>query len=191
MRLTTRRAPFSVLLVSSLAATAALAASIDDTYSAKSGSPLSAAGTKDAPVDGKDGRPHQGPFVDTENLRTSSSSDLKSDLPPLEGRPHDPTVIDGVKIPETNDGVMNDPNRLEPKQGTTGTSGGVSEKDQVRKAKEGATGERVENKPAAPKEAPPLPHSEQEKIIGKDDSRTDKTKSDSKTSDDVSGLEVR
>lgn len=136
-------------------------------------------------MDGKDGRPHEGPFVDVESLRSASGSDLK-DLPPLEGRPNDPTIVDGVKIPETNDGVMNDPNRAEPKQGTTGTSGGVSEKDIARKAKEGATGEKVENKPEAPKEAPPLPHSEQEKIAGKESS-----KDKSKTVDDVSGLEVR
>ena len=30
---------------------------------------LSAIGKKDAPVDGKDGRPHQGPFVETEAER--------------------------------------------------------------------------------------------------------------------------
>lgn len=199
MRLRSRGSPLPFLLISSLAATSALAfSSLDSQYGAKVGeyqtgsvsSTSSKAGTKDAPVDGVDGRPHEGPFVEPENLRPTAS-DLKKDLPPLKGRPRDPTIIDGVKIPETNDGVMNDPNRAEPKQGTTGTSGGVSEKDQVRKAKEGATGEKAENKPAAPKEAPPLPHSEQEKIPNKDESKKDKSKSDGKTSDDVSGLEVR
>ncbi len=34
-------------------------------------------GTKDAPVDGKDGRPHEGPFVDIENLRPTSDADAK------------------------------------------------------------------------------------------------------------------
>lgn len=199
MRLRNRRAPLSVLLISSLAATTALASSLDDSYSAKSGAYQSGSltssssstkpGTKDAPVDGADGRPHEGPFVDVENLRSSSTNDLKKDLPVLEGRPKDPTIVGGIKIPETNDGVMNDPNRAEPKQGTTGTSGGVSEKDQVRKAKEGATGEKVENKPEAPKEQPPLPHSEQEKM-SKDDSKTDKSRLDGHTGDDVSGLEV-
>lgn len=197
MRLRTRRAPLSLLLLSSLAATTVLASSLDDAYAAKSGTYQSTSigssstkpGTKDAPVDGADGRPHEGPFVEVENLRSSTGGDSKKDLPPLEGRPRDPTVVDGVKIPETNDGVMNDPNRAEPKEGTTGTSGGVSEKDQARKAKEGATGEKVENKPESPKEHPPLPHSEQEKM-SKDDSKTDKGKADGKTSDDVSGLEV-
>lgn len=195
MRLRSKRGPLSLLLVASLVATSALAASLDDSYSARISSSLSSTnkerGTKDAPVDGIDGRPHEGPFVDSDNLRSSSASDSKKNLPPLEGRPKDPTAVDGVKIPETNDGVMNDPNRAEPKLGTTGTSGGVSEKDQARKAKEGATGERVENKPAAPKVAPPLSHSEQEKISIKEDPEKDKSKADGKTADDSFGLEVR
>lgn len=198
MRLRNRKGRLSLLLTLSLAATTALATSLDSSYStsayqsgALSSTPKER-GTKDAPVDGIDGRPHEGPFVDAENLRSTSTNDLKKDLPPLQGRPKDPTIIDGVKIPETNDGVMNDPNRAEPKEGTTGTSGGVSEKDQVRKAKEGATGEKVENKPAAPKVAPPLSHSEQEKILSKEDTDKDKSKAEGKTSDDVSpGLEVR
>lgn len=195
MRLRNRKGRLSLLLTVSLVATAAVATSLDSSYSAGAyqSSPLTTTpkerGTKDAPVDGIDGRPHEGPFVDAENLRSTSTNELKKDLPALQGRPDDPTIVDGVKIPETNDGVMNDPNRAEPKQGTTGTSGGVSEKDQVRKAKEGVTGERVENMPAAPKVAPPLSHSEQEKISSKDDSDKDKSKTDGK---DVSpGLEVR
>ncbi|CAN8100124.1 unnamed protein product [Discula destructiva] len=194
MRLRNKKGPFSLLLVASLAATSAIAASLDDSYSAGTyqsnslSSSTKERGTKDAPVDGIDGRPHEGPFVDADNLRSTSTSDVKKDLPPLEGRPKDPTVVDGVKIPETNDGVMNDPNRAEPKHGTTGTSGGVSEKDQARKAKEGVTGEKIENKPAAPKVAPPLSDSEQERI-GKDDSGKEKSKPDGKTSDDGFGLE--
>ncbi len=145
-------------------------------------------GTRDAPVDGKDGKPHSGPFVEIENLR---SADSKKDLPPLKDQPADPTIIDGVRIPESNDGVMDDKNRPEPKQGTTGTGGGVSEKDKVRQIKEGLTGEKVEKKPEAPKEAPPLPHSEQEKILGEKEKPKEKSKSDIKTPDDVLGLEVR
>lgn len=120
---------------------------------------------------------------------------MKKELPPLKDRPVDPTVFDGSKIPQTNDGVMDDKNRPEPKEGTTGTSGGVSEKDKARKAKEGATGEKAENKPETPKEAPPLPHSEQEKILGTDDGRKDRqpkdrSKPDGKKANDVYGLEV-
>ncbi|PSS03257.1 hypothetical protein BD289DRAFT_219775 [Coniella lustricola] len=196
MKLRIRISPLPIFLLSSLAATSAIAASLDSSFSAKaadlSGGSLSStsaskAGTKDAPVDGVDGRPHEGPFVEAENLRSTVSE--PKNLAPLEGRPIDPSVIDGVKIPETNDGVMNDPNRVEPKLGTTGTSGGVSEKDQARKAKEGVTGEKAENKPEAPKEAPPLPHSEQEKITNNEDTKKDKSKLDGKTGSDASGLE--
>lgn len=193
MRLRNKKGPLSLLLVASLAATSALAASLDDSSSIGAyqpntvGSTTKERGTKDAPVDGLDGLPHDGPFVDADSHRSTSTSDLKKDSPPLQGL----TVQDGVKIPDnTNDGVMNDPNRAEPKEGTTGTSGGVSEKDQARKAQEGATGEKVENKPAAPKVAPPLSHSEQERITNKD-SEKDKSKTDGKTTGDGFGLEVR
>lgn len=179
MRLRQRRSPLGLLLISSLAATSVIASSPDSVaLNAVTGSKI---GTKDAPVDGKDGRPHEGPFVE---YTASTNGDAKKDLPPLEGRPEDPTIVDGVKIPQTNDGVMNDPDRSQAKEGTTGTSGGVSEKDQVRKAKEGATGEKAENKPESPKEAPPLPQSEQEKMLG-----SEKGKPEGKTSDDASGLE--
>jgi len=147
-------------------------------------------GTKDAPVDGKDGKPHEGPFVEIEGLRKSDAGSQK-DLPPLKDRPVDPTIIDGKKIPESNDGVMDDKNRPEPKEGTTGTGGGVTEKDKARKAKEGQTGAKTENKPETPKEAPPLPHSEQEKILSdkdKKDRSKDKTKPEA--SEDPSSDEV-
>lgn len=184
MRLRQPRSPLGLLLLSSLAATSALASALDPpvALNAVTGSKI---GTKDAPVDGKDGRPHEGPFVEVAHL-TSTSGDAKKDLPPLEGRPLDPTIVDGVKIPQTNDGVMNDPDRSQAKEGTTGTSGGVSEKDQARKAREGATGEKAANRPEPPKEAPPLPHSEQEKMLNKEKGRPE-----GKPSDDASGFEVR
>ncbi len=212
MRLRQRRSPLLLLLIPSLAATAAFASSsnvpagkdaapprdaLDPTALGGNGATASKydVGTKDAPVDGKDGKPHSGPFVEMENLRSAES---KKELPPLKDRPRDTTVVDGVKIPESNDGVMDDKNRPEPKEGTTGTSGGVSEKDKARKSKEDITGIKVENKPETPKEAPPLPHSEQEKILSdkgdkdvKKEKSKDKTKADIKTSEDVSGLEVR
>jgi putative Ca2+/H+ antiporter (TMEM165/GDT1 family) len=208
MRLRNRRLPLLLFVLPTLAASSVLASSSSlntrpekdaavhqSSSGGSSGSTSSTGkkfdvGTKDAPVDGKDGRPHEGPFVEIENLRKSSGGDSSKDLPPLKDRPKDPTIIDGKKIPETNDGVMDDKNRPEPKEGTTGTSGGVSEKDRARKA-----GEKVENKPDPPKEAPPLPHSEQKKIDGEKESKKDKGKekgkSDGKASDDVSGLEVR
>lgn len=116
--------------------------------------------TRDAPVDGKDGKPHLGPFVETD----SSSSSGDQDLPPLKGRPDDYMIVDGKKIPKTNDGVMFDKNRDRPQEGTTGTEGGVSEKDKTRKLQEGKIGGRLQAQPESPKEQPPLPHSEEEKI---------------------------
>ncbi|KAI0112843.1 UPF0016-domain-containing protein [Daldinia grandis] len=209
MRLCQRRTPFILLLLPSLA----LAASTLDPKPAKdvpavaAGSASSQSldpatgsskstkvdvGTKIAPVDGKDGMPHEGPFVTTDKGRKKIDANEVVEtkpLPSLKDRPIDPTVIDGKKIPESNDGVMDDPHRQPPKQGTTGTEGGVSEKDKAKKAKEGVTGEKVENVPETPKEKPPLPHSEQEKITSEKGNK-EKAKVDlHQTPEDVSGLE--
>lgn len=115
--------------------------------------------TKDAPVDGKDGKPHLGPFVGSDSTGNGDQG-----LPPLKGRPDDYTVVDGKKIPKTNDGVMFDKNRDRPQEGTTGTEGGVTQKDKTRKERESQLGGRLEAQPEAPKEQPPLPHSEEEKL---------------------------
>ncbi|KAK4674404.1 GCR1-dependent translation factor 1 [Podospora pseudopauciseta] len=189
MKLRHKQSPLVLLLLQSLAATAVLAERQLDRDSVAADSyrsdpiidtpaAVKKYGTKDAPIDGKDGRPHAGPFVELDSASESSK------LPVLKDRPTDPTIIDGKKIPDSNDGVMDDKNRSEPKKGTTGLEGGVSEKDKERKLKE-QTGEKVENKPQAPKEAPPLPHADQEKILaaaGDGEGRD-------KTSEDVSGLE--
>ncbi|KAK6419031.1 GCR1-dependent translation factor 1 [Elasticomyces elasticus] len=139
-------------------------------------------GTEDAPVDGLDGKPHAGPFVDRtpESTKTrqgtaSATSAAKAIPTSLEKFAQGASSEEGWKladIPEKNDGVMNDENRSAPKKGTTGTEGGISEKEKERKAK-GPT----ENKPVEPKEAPPLPHSEQESTAAEEEtSSQDKTK---------------
>ena len=120
----------------------------------------------DAPVDGKDGKPHQGPFVAdplTENRLSSSSGGREIDHRPAI------TTVDqyGQKIPQSNDGVMDDKDRSKAQGGTTGTEGGVSERDRQRKAEEARTGEKSENAPIPPGEKPPLPHSEAEKMKAK------------------------
>ena len=105
-------------------------------------------------------------------------------------------MVDGQKIPDVNDGVMNDPERQLPKDGTTGTEGGVSQKDKDRKAQEGQTGERLEKKPDPPKEAPPLPHSEQELIktgnekVDKDTKKPKAKEADPDDDYELAGLEV-
>ncbi|KAK3695501.1 hypothetical protein B0T22DRAFT_478161 [Podospora appendiculata] len=193
MRLRQRRLPLLLLLIPSLALTTALATSSGDRQLDRDGLAAdgyqvdqvadgSAAtkkyGTKDAPVDGKDGKPHAGPFIDY------APKGSEKDLPALKDRPVVPTLVDGKKIPETNDGVMDDKNRQQPKEGTTGTGGGVSEKDKERKIQESRTGEKIENKPQTPKEAPPLPPTDDEKIV-----REKETKYTGKPSEDVTGLE--
>ncbi|KAL1301844.1 hypothetical protein AAFC00_006029 [Neodothiora populina] len=131
-------------------------------------------GTKDAPVDGLDGKPHAGPFVDT----TPQDKGTKNKKPAAgfgELEKPLPTSLEKLKqggygsdeaIPEKNDGVMDDPNRSSPKQGTTGTEGGVSErtrKDKSLDAKLAETEKTVE----PPKEAPPLPNSEESPVRSK------------------------
>lgn len=144
-------------------------------------------GTKDAPVDGKDGKPHAGPFVGSEkDTKKPKASPDDGELVLGKEEYADMKGPDGGKIPAVNDGVMNDPSRELPKQGTTGTEGGVSEKDKARKAKEGQTGEKLEKKPDSPKEAPPLPVSEQAKVKN---AKT-KAKDSDDNDEDIGGLEV-
>ena len=157
-------------------------------------------GTEDAPVDGLDGKPHAGPFVDVNREDTGSKKGAAAANDAAKPRPTSldkfaktASSKDGWKlmdIPEKNDGVMNDENRPVPKKGTTGTEGGVTEKDKARKAQ----GPTAENKPQNPKEAPPLPHSEQKHIDEADqDKPVDKTKSatvKADTKDAVSGKPI-
>jgi hypothetical protein len=155
-------------------------------------------GTKDAPVDGKDGKPHRGPFVGSEKDQKPKSGSIDGELVTKPGKADTSELVApaGTKIPQVNDGVMDDPNREVPKQGTTGTEGGVSEKDKARKAQEGQTGEKIGKTPDSPKEAPPLPLSEETKKPG-EKSKNESGKSKSKDEDDnddtaesLAGLEV-
>lgn len=198
MKLHTRHSPL-LLLLPSLAAGLAPPASADkgatpldsaDATASAGGKGRYGLSAKNAPVDGKDGKPHSGPFVETDGTATSSDN---QELPPLKGRPRDPTIVDGKKIPESNDGVMFDKNRQRPQEGTTGTEGGVSEKAKARKAKEGETGEKVLAQPESPKEQPPLPHSEEQKLRTSDDKDKNRAKQASdKDADktDYTGLDV-
>lgn len=210
MRIRRQRASLFLLLLPSLALSTAIPdapsqkearAVIPDNSGAQSAldstssstKPKIDVGTKNAPVDGKDGMPHEGPFITTDKERKKGSdspelSDSKS-LPTVKESSSDSITIDGKKIPESNDGVMDDPHRQPPKQGTTGTEGGVSEKDKARKVKEGETGERVENVPVTPNEVPSMPNDAK----GKTSDEKESTSKDDphRTADDVIGLEVR
>ncbi|EAW09300.1 UPF0016 domain protein [Aspergillus clavatus NRRL 1] len=124
-------------------------------------------GTLDAPFDGKDGRPHAGPWVETNAERDRKKSGTASSADKLEiatpSADHQHTGPDGKPIPHSNDGVMDDRHRTGPKEGTRGTEGGVSEKVK-------GTTSSGEKLPDGPKEAPPLPHSEQQKLPTSDQS---------------------
>jgi len=150
-----------------------------------------AVGTKDAPVDGLDGKPHAGPFVDTTPSKDTTKKKSSAGVEDVKEKPL-PASLQKLKdqgissdedlasIPEKNDGVMNDVNRATPKKGTTGTEGGVSERTRKDKSLENQIGEGSEKKVDPPKEAPPLPHSEEE-VLKESPTENDKTATREKT----------
>lgn len=112
-------------------------------------------GTVDAPVDGQDGRPHEGPFVETSSERDRRKSKESSD-PPSYYADNASNNVNEDNIPTSNDGVVDARDRTVLKEGKTGTEGGVSEK--------GSLGEMgAERTPNSPKEPLPLPDSVYEK----------------------------
>lgn len=191
MKFRRRPAPVFLLLLPSLASALAAAAQDEALASLPTNAPEISksrfdVGTKDAPFDGVDGKPHAGPWVVIDKNKPPTSDEKSSG----KNGKTEVIMIDGERIPQTNDGVMDDPSRQKPLEGTTGTEGGVSERNKAQKAKEGQTGEKVEMTPASPKEAPPLPNSE-ENEIGKDKAKVSVDKGD--RDDDVdalAGLEV-
>lgn len=124
-------------------------------------------GSLDVPVDGKDGRPHAGPWVETSAERDRKSSKGSDDIDLVTTKfdtkvPSAGHITEDGKMVPHNGGVMDDPNRTGPKEGTRGMEGGVSEK-----GKENQYAEKV---PGSPKEALPLPHSETQKLSSDSDS---------------------
>lgn len=119
-------------------------------------------GTEHAPVDGFDGMPHQGPYINDQPRPTKKKPAVVEELGakktsvPLGPKEE---VLDGDKS------VMQDPDR-KLATGNKGTEGGVSSKDKERLAHEDKTGEKMEKLPESPKEAPPLPNSEQKHLHG-------------------------
>ena len=110
-------------------------------------------GTKDAPVDGRDGKPHAGPFIDSTS--TSSSTQEKKKTSSTD---KDNAESSGL----AEDGVMNDPNRVPAKDGTKGTEGGVSEKTRNKEAHETETGKKKAQTPSPPKDPEKVAHKEDE-----------------------------
>lgn len=87
-------------------------------------------GIKDVLIDGKDGRFYVGFFVEFDSVFEFF------ELFVLKDWLIDFIIIDGKKILDSNDGVMDDKNWLEFKKGIMGLEGGVSEKDKEWKFKE-------------------------------------------------------
>lgn len=141
-------------------------------------------GSLDVPVDRMDGKPHAGPWVETtaDRDRKTKSNDgtgagsAKDTFKASSG--NRPGIEAEAAIPNSNGGVMDDPSRPGPKEGTRGTEGGVSEKEKVNQAKS-------EKVPGSPKEALPLPHSEKQKQSTDSESMGG---SAGRGSDDVSAL---
>lgn len=149
---------------------------------------------KDAPIDGKDGRPHTGPFVETSAERDRKKAKEVGDEEKSSSNDKPLTKPIPSGTPDTNDGVMDDPYRKGPKEGTRGTEGGISEKSREKEGQLASIGQDEGKKPDPPKEAPPLPHSEQEKVAT---SESGKKGTDAGTEDNekpkgkgVGGLEV-
>ena len=149
---------------------------------------------KDVPIDGKDGRPHTGPFVETSAERDRKKAKEKGNDKKLSAgeKPLSNPIPSGT--PDTNDGVMDDPYRKGPKEGTRGTEGGISEKSREKEGQLASIGDEGK-KPDPPKEVPPLPHSEQEEVGTTDPS---KKTADAGTDDgdkqkekELGGLEVK
>jgi Ca2+/H+ antiporter, TMEM165/GDT1 family len=112
-------------------------------------------GTHHAPVDGKDGMPHEGPFVETNADR--SRKKYGSDPDEVDTRsPYTKDLSSKGKLPKTNDAVMDDRVNSKVTEGSRGTEGGITQKSKEIQV--------AEKKPERPTNAPPLPHSEAQRL---------------------------
>lgn len=136
------------------AATIPTAVAIADVKGSNQAGPI---GTEHAPIDGKDGIPKSGPWVETgadrERKKSAGSTDETHDY---KKEVTDPTR---QKLPQSNEGVMDDKSRTGPVDGTRGTEGGISKKEKGKDIID-----TDPKRPDPPKEQPPIPHSELEKI---------------------------
>jgi hypothetical protein len=111
-------------------------------------------GTKDAPVDGLDGKPHAGPFVESTKKKNSQQVEDLSTVETMSKEQQEKALKDTFDRPQ-DDGVMSDVADRKALTGPTGTEGGVSQKERE-KIEKMEKGDVSEKKPAAPKEAPKL-----------------------------------
>lgn len=164
---------------------------IDYRYVDAEPAPYTSKGLQDSPVDGKDGKPHAGPWVET-NADRDRKANFAGDSIERTVAKFDPKVPasghvstdEGKMMPPSNGGVMDDRNRASPKEGTRGTEGGVSEKGKENQMSGGKT-------PGSPKEAPPLPPSEKQKLSSDKDAGTGSGSRTADGSANLGMLEVR
>ena len=201
LRIRPRRLPISLLLLSLLLPTLTVALVSDSR--AKPGSvqhladdasaskapalPPSAkpedVGTKDAPVDGLDGKPHAGPFVENPKKAAAVVEDLGAS-PQLANQKD---KSEGWVAAEP-DSVMEDRgNRGAQRKGPTGTEGGVSEKDKERKEKQ-MMGDYVVEKKVPPKL--PVNHQSEEDPVQYAKSKAEKEGGAAEKPKGAQGLEV-
>lgn len=123
----------------------------------KGGSKAGPIGTEHAPVDGKDGIPRLGPWVETSAERERKKiTELSDEATNYVANTKNPT---NPKLPQSNDGVMDDKTRAGPEDGKRGTEGGISKKE-----KDKDTVLTDSKRPDSPKEQPKLPPSELGKL---------------------------
>ncbi|KAF2133398.1 UPF0016-domain-containing protein [Dothidotthia symphoricarpi CBS 119687] len=185
MRLRQPRRHTLLLLLPALRVLAASATNADDklvgravvpAYSTVSAGPdpslapqAGSKGTKDAPVDGFDGKPHHGPYVDDTPASSHKLPAVVEDLTPGKtsgsSTKGSTLVEEGKAVLDGDKSVMQDPGR-KVATGKTGTEGGVSAKDKERVAHEEKHGEKMEKVPESPKEVPLQPHGGQQHLQG-------------------------
>lgn len=186
MRIAARHTPILVFLVSSLITSNASdapplnglnsvrsvqARSISEVVPGAGGNVKPAAvGTEHAPVDGRDGMPHDGPFVETGGERTRKNQLSKDEEIVIDKTTKE--QYSDAEIPKSNDAVMDDRIRSNPAEGTRGTEGGISGK--------GKDGKPSGKKPDAPKDAWPIPHNELDKIQDSDKKESQPAEEDPK-----------
>ena len=166
MKIRRRRAQLLLFVLASISTANALGsdlsasdlgvnAGIAEVGAAAGGNTGKRVGTKHAPVDGKDGMPHDGPFVETNADRTRKQQGAEHDEVIVAKESYENLSTDG-DLPKTNDAVMDERAKSKPVDGTRGVEGGITEKSKEVKVSE--------KKPEQPKDARPIPHSEMERI---------------------------
>jgi hypothetical protein len=148
-------------------------------------------GTKDAPVDGLDGKPHAGPFVYGTKERVKLESKVEDLSSSRFSDEVDKARAKGQDIPDRVDSVMTDrEGQRKGKDSIDGTEGGISKKDR-NKVKGGI--DREEKKPEGPNEVLEGHEHEKEKIVkstGKDGASSKSSSKEEKKEKGIGGLEV-